>query len=73
MPICVKKIDMEAKFKAEYDAECERIRNRELLKDTWYELLHIAFRRSYVSMLRELFTHNSLCFEFVELTLLYLQ
>lgn len=32
-----KKIDMEAKFKAEYDAECERI-NRELQKDTWYAM-----------------------------------
>ena len=35
------------------------------------QLLHIvAFRRSRVSMLQELLTHSSLCFEFVELTLL---
>lgn len=33
-----KKIDMEAKFKEEYDAECERIRNRELREDTWYAM-----------------------------------
>ena len=34
------------------------------------QLLHIvAFRRNRVSMLQELLTHSSLCFEFVELTL----
>ena len=33
-------------------------------------MLHtVAFRKSRVSMLRELLTHNSLCFEFIELTL----
>lgn len=36
----------------------------------WVQLLHtVAFRKSRVSMLRELLTHSSLCFEFVELTL----
>ena len=36
-------------------------------------MLHIvAFRRSRVSMLQELLTHSSLCFEFVELTLKYI-
>ena len=35
------------------------------------QLLHIvAFPRSRVSMLQELLTHSSLCFEFVELTLI---
>lgn len=36
--LCVKEIDMEAKSKAEYDAECERRRNRELREDTWYAM-----------------------------------
>ena len=54
-------------------AQVEHSRHRSFdnfIVTCWVQLLHIvAFRRSRVSMLQELLTHSSLCFEFVELTL----